>query len=608
MILFKFRLVLLLFLFQTITPAWAGPVEISGELKCWHKISFLFDGPFCSETGSPNPFTDYKLEVIFSKDGKRYRIPGHFAADGRAAWSSASEGNQWRVYFCPDSPGEWTYEVRFTQGSSIAISDSEGESAGYMDGMSGSIVVSPTDKFVPDLRAKGKLRYIGERYLQFAADEEYFLKCGADAPENLLAYVDFDATPNVGGRLKHWQAHEQDYNPDAAPFLWGAQKDKGKSLLGAVSYLAGKGMNAISFLTFNVDGDDRNVFPYLLREQLDAYEEQANEKDNNKLWEMAVMHDRFDVSKLDQWEQLFAYAELKGMFLHFKTQETENDRKMDGGDLGPERRLYYRELISRFGHHLAMNWNLGEENRQTTAQQQDMAAYFSQHDPYVSPIVLHTYPQEHEKVYRPLLGENSELDGISIQTKNADFSLVHEAVKKWLDESAKAGKKWVVAVDEPGDAQHALLPDAEDPEHNMARINGLWGTFLAGGYGTEWYFGYKHPQSDLTCEDWRSRDLFWEQGKIALDFFRENRIPFWEMQGMDELTASDEDFVMVKPKEIYLIYSKTGKPIECRLPKSDFQITWFNPRTGTSANGGRTRSRELKLDCPTQKDWLLYLH
>ena len=33
----------------------------------------------------------------------------------------------------------------------------------------------------------------------------------------------------------------------------------------------------------------------------------------------------------------------------------------DNGDLGPQRKLYYRELIARFGHHLALNWNLGEE-------------------------------------------------------------------------------------------------------------------------------------------------------------------------------------------------------------------------------------------------------
>ena len=36
--------------------------------------------------------------------------------------------------------------------------------------------------------------------------------------------------------------------------------------------------------------------------------------------------------------------------------------------LGPERKLYCRELIARFGHNLALNWNLGEENTQSTEE------------------------------------------------------------------------------------------------------------------------------------------------------------------------------------------------------------------------------------------------
>ena len=51
----------------------------------------------------------------------------------------------------------------------------------------------------------------------------------------------------------------------------------------------------------------------------------------------------------------------EGLFLHFKTQETENQGLLDGGEVGPQRKLYYRELIARFGHHLALNWNMGEE-------------------------------------------------------------------------------------------------------------------------------------------------------------------------------------------------------------------------------------------------------
>lgn len=101
---------------------------------------------------------------------------------------------------------------------------------------------------------------------------------------------------------------------------------KGQGIIGAVNYLSNNGMNAISFLTMNIQGDDENVFPYVSDQPKDF--------------------DRMDCSKTAQWDIVFDHAESKGMFLHFKTQETENDQLLDGGELGPLRKLYYRELIA----------------------------------------------------------------------------------------------------------------------------------------------------------------------------------------------------------------------------------------------------------------------
>ncbi|AFO47546.1 hypothetical protein [Pseudomonas putida] len=64
---------------------------------------------------------------------------------------------------------------------------------------------------------------------------------------------------------------------------------------------------------------------------------------------------------MDQWEIVFEHGTKLGMYLHFKTQEAENVNLLDDGHLGPQRKLYYRELIARFGHHLALNWKLGVE-------------------------------------------------------------------------------------------------------------------------------------------------------------------------------------------------------------------------------------------------------
>ena len=574
--------------------------SITGEEKMWHKVTLTFDGPESSETDDFNPFMNYRFNVLFTHEasGKEHLVPGYFAADGNAGNTSAEKGNKWRVHFAPDEEGSWSYKVDFRKGNFAAVSEKEGTgvSGDYMDQSAGTFSINATDKSGRDFRGKGMLEYVGERYLKFAGTGEYFLKVGSDAPENMLAYEEFDGTFHNDGRNDHmvkaWEAHEQHWKEGDPTWKGG----KGKDIIGAVNYLASKGMNAVSFLTNSVEGDDKNVFMYI----------------DYNTW------DRMDCSKLDQWEVLFEHADHLGMFLHFKLTEVENQGLLDNGGVGANTKLYYRELMARFGHHLALNWNLGEENGdwaknnptppQFTWQRKSMAAYFGEHDPYKHHIVIHN-----GNPFYDLLGPDCYLTGPSVQTNRADFGNVHGAVLKWINESKKAGKQWAVACDEPGDAQHSLLPDAEDPDHDNARMNGLWGTFMAGGWGTEWYFGYQHAHSDLTCEDYASRDLFWDQGKIALDFFSDNKIPYWDMESHDELIKSDGDYAFAKPGEIYVFYLKKGTAkVDLSEAEGKMSVMWYNPRTGGTLQKGSVKTLSAGSDvdlgqAPDEdgKDWVV---
>lgn len=196
--------------------------------------------------------------------------------------------------------------------------------------------------------------------------------------------------------------------------------------------------------------------------------------------------DRFDISKMAQWEKVFEYADKKGMFLHFKTMETENDNLMDGNKNGTQRKVYYRELIARFGHHLALNWNIAEESTIPTNVVKSIASFIKAKDAYKHHIVLHTYPNSRDKSYTPLLGDKSQLTGASIQTNNFK---IYGVIKKWVDASAKAEKKWGVACDEPGNAQIGI--DADLKGNTTVRDQVLWATFMAGGMGVEYYYGYQ---------------------------------------------------------------------------------------------------------------------
>lgn len=524
--------------------------EITGECRKWHRITLTFTGPQTGERARPNPFRDYRLMVTFRHGKKTYVVPGFYAADGKAAETGATKGNKWRVRFTPDAEGTWTYEASFRTGKDVVVSlDPKAGKAIAFDGAKGKFTVAASDKKGRDHRAKGMLRYVGRHYLQFAESKEFFIKGGADSPENFLAYADFDDTKPTHKYLPH----VKDWRPGDPTWKNG----KGKGIIGALNYLSSKGMNSVYFLTMNVNGDGKDVWPWIGPKE----------------------HFRFDCSKLDQWEIVFSHMDRVGIMLHVITQEQENDQLLDGGNLGVARKLYYRELIARFGHHLAVVWNLGEENTNTDAQRKAFCKYIRALDPYDHPIVVHTYPGQYDKVYNPLLGFPS-FEGTSLQTNNT-----HKETIKWVDRSTVIGRKWFVCLDEIGPPHTGVKPDKDDYGHDEIRQRHLWGNLMAGGAGVEWYFGYKYPNSDLTCEDWRSRDHMWDLTRYALEFFQ-NHLPFTEMHSSDDLTDKRQDYCFAQPGRVYAVYLPGGGSAKLKLTEGKYTVHWYNPRRGGNLQTG----------------------
>ena len=144
----------------------------------------------------------------------------------------------------------------------------------------------------------------------------------------------------------------------------------------------------------------------------------------------------------------------------------------------------------------------------------------------------------------------------------------------------------------------------------------LWGNLMAGGAGVDYYFGYKLPENDLTCEDFRSRDKSWDYCRFALDFFRNEKIPFAEMQSANALIGNAKDnndkYCLAKPGELYLVYLPSGgsTDIDLTAAKGVFTVEWFNPRTGGPLqNSGTTIAGGAKstISSPGNEDWLAVL-
>jgi len=581
-----------------LAPLWLAAsltaATITGELKQWHNITLTFDGPRTSETATPNPFLHYRLNVTFAQGSNSYVVPGYFATDGNAAETGATAGNKWRVHFVPDRPGRWSYRASFRTGPDVAVSlDPQAGRPAAFDGESGVFTVGLTDKTGRDHRARGMLRYVGQHYLRYAGTGEYFIMVGPQSPENFLAYYEFDNTVDYLGAarkrmpspdgLHHYEPHLKDWRPGDPTWRNG----KGKAIIGALNYLAGKGMNTFYSLTMNVGGDARDIYPWT------SYYERA----------------RYDVSKLAQWEIVFSHMDKLGLQLIVVTQEEEGEQLL--GKLSTIRKLYYRELVARFAHHHALIWDIDEEMDRwryfSTEDIKEICNYIKAIDPYRHPIQYVQWKAElipDEKTYGRLLGFPN-FDGIGMQH---DPENTHAETLKWVEKSARAGHKWLVGLIE---ANPGELPDQKDYWHERVRKFSIWGNLMGGGSGTLFFF--IESNDDLNCEDFRSRDHLFDLMRHAHEFFTQ-RLPFHEMRSRDELTPAAGDYVFAKEGEIYAIYLPAGGPAELNLEgvRGSFEVKWYDPRFGGQLQDGPVRAiaggglRSLgRPPKDPQQDWVI---
>jgi PelA/Pel-15E family pectate lyase len=552
------------------TSAISSPTSIEGQLAVWHPITLTFEGPAAAETDtSPNPFLDVRLQVDFTGPANQlFVVPGFFDGDKQGG----PKGSAWRVHFTPNAPGVWHYEASFRRGPEVAIrlEPDAGEQL-ELPGLTGSFTVAPRDPEAPGFLKYGRLAYVGKHYLKFE-DGPYWLRGGTDEPEDFLAYSGFDRTPP-----KHrFAVHESDWR-DGDPD-WG--DGRGRAIIGALNYLASRHVNSIYFLTMNVGGDGKDVWPWIGR-----IDPKGNERNDN-------LH--YDTGKLRQWEIVFAHAQRSGIFLHFVFNEAEaaNKRELDDGELGTERKLYYREMIARFGHHVALEWNLCEEynlNFDFGAERiRAFAEYVQAVDPYHHPIAVHSAGDPVEKL-RFTFGD-PRFGMTSIQANQRPLHDVTETIRT---ETRLAGRPLPVSLDEftldrGQRASHIPVDDAEG--HRREKI---WPTYLSGGM-LEFIFedllrtdSFKTPQ----------RENLWNYLWHARRFMEEN-LPFWEMEPADKLSSGGASIavgigrgqsvrlgpqVFAKPGEVYAVYLPTGSStgtLDLTDLRGEAEKRWFNPRMG----------------------------
>lgn len=500
--------------------------------------TLTFTGPQACEYDSLNPFSSYRMDVVFTKGADTLIAPGFFAADGNAAETSVACGNQWAVHFNPPSSGTWEYDVIFSRGNNVAI-----------DGHSNDTIPPHGETGTLEAQQGEKLEYVGERYRRWRSGE-YFLKFGTDSPETFLAYSDFDGTyhQGTGGEetLLDYSEHTQDWG-DGDP-EW--QDSLGHGMIGALNYLASEGQNAISFVLMNINGDGRNCWPFVSHDTLN----------------------RFDVSKLAQWRIVLAHAGSLGIHWQAKFGELENHTLLSNNQW----KLMYRELVARFSDLPALTWNLGEEFLFTgfAEQLEARANYLRQIDPYPNLIVFHNLTVLAD-IFNNLTVREL-IDGASLQIGQLSWtdSLV-SSLYNYNNDST-----FVISNDEQGPSDYGVPADGDSLPQTQEQVRQInqYPSLFGGCEGWEAYYGYQSSCDDLECDNFRTRSDVWRVNRGIREVL--TQIAFWESS---PLPLTDHCF---GKEDTFLVYSVEDVVLDLEGDVRYFDVeqqTWtdYEPFVGT---------------------------
>jgi hypothetical protein len=90
-----------------------------------------------------------------------------------------------------------------------------------------------------------------------------------------------------------------------------------------------------------------------------------------------------------------------------------------------------------------------------------------------------------------------------------------------------------------------------------------------------------------------------------IDFF--TAFDWWKLVPHDELVTAGA-YCLAEPGRRYVVYLRTGRPVELRLEPGAYDAQWFNPRTGQRSSAGAAQGPAWTSPAsPDNADWALLL-
>jgi hypothetical protein len=114
----------------------------------------------------------------------------------------------------------------------------------------------------------------------------------------------------------------------------------------------------------------------------------------------------------------------------------------------------------------------------------------------------------------------------------------------------------------------------------------MWPLFMSGGAGFEWYVRNDKGwhSFDQNIDDLREIGPALEWSGHLLEFF--DGLPYWRMEPDHADLFDGEGYLFEDLGSVYAVYLPTGDSVRVTISPGEYDLTWFNPRTGEEVDGG----------------------